>query len=105
MLNDRFQIAVNLSVERYALVFGINTFIALVIQTIITVIVVDQGGLGLPISIQFLVYGSYFAAIAGIFLMRSIYIIYSAACRKRVQNSAVTSQNQYRPHPEEPKNV
>ncbi|KAI4588201.1 hypothetical protein MJG53_002609 [Ovis ammon polii x Ovis aries] len=47
-----FQIAVNLSVERYALVFGINTFIALVIQTIITVIVVDQGGLGLPISIQ-----------------------------------------------------
>lgn len=52
MLNDRFQIAVNLSVERYALVFGINTFIALVIQTIITVIVVDQGGLGLPISIQ-----------------------------------------------------
>ncbi|XP_059783431.1 thiamine transporter 2 isoform X2 [Balaenoptera ricei] len=49
-----FQIAVNLSVERYALVFGINTFIALVIQTIITVIVVDQGGLGLPISIQFM---------------------------------------------------
>ncbi|KAM9736261.1 thiamine transporter 2 isoform 1-T3 [Dama dama] len=85
-----FQIAVNLSVERYALVFGINTFIALVIQTIITVIVVDQGGLRLPISIQFLVYGSYFAAIAGIFLMRSIYIIYSAACRKRVQNSAIT---------------
>lgn len=37
-----FQIAVNLSVERYALVFGINTFIALVIQTIITVIVVDR---------------------------------------------------------------
>lgn len=52
MFNDRFQIAVNLSVERYALVFGINTFIALVIQTIITVIVVDQRGLNLPISIQ-----------------------------------------------------
>ncbi|KAB0357547.1 hypothetical protein FD754_001703 [Muntiacus muntjak] len=100
-----FQIAVNLSVERYALVFGINTFIALVIQTIITVIVVDQGGLGLPISIQFLVYGSYFAAIAGIFLMRSIYIIYSAACQKRVRNSAITSQTPYRPHPEQPKNV
>lgn len=52
MFNDRFQIAVNLSVERYALIFGINTFIALVIQTIITVIVVDQRGLNLPISIQ-----------------------------------------------------
>ncbi|XP_059963067.1 thiamine transporter 2 [Mesoplodon densirostris] len=98
-----FQIAVNLSVERYALVFGINTFIALVIQTIITVIVVDQGGLGLPISIQFLVYGSYFAVIAGIFLMRSIFIIYSTKCRKTVQSSA-TSQNPYGSHPEEPKN-
>ncbi|XP_061061562.1 thiamine transporter 2 [Eubalaena glacialis] len=98
-----FQIAVNLSVERYALVFGINTFIALVIQTIITVIVVDQGGLGLPISIQFLVYGSYFAVIAGIFLMRSIFIIYSTKCRKTVQSSA-TSQNPYGLHPEEPEN-
>ncbi|XP_026970253.1 thiamine transporter 2 [Sagmatias obliquidens] len=98
-----FQIAVNLSVERYALVFGINTFIALVIQTVITVIVVDQGGLRLPVHIQFLVYGSYFAVIAGIFLMRSIFIIYSNKCRKTVQSSA-TSQNPYGPHPEEPKN-
>ncbi|XP_072817884.1 thiamine transporter 2 isoform X2 [Vicugna pacos] len=99
-----FQIAVNLSVERYALVFGINTFIALVIQTIVTVIVVDQGGLGLPISIQFLVYGSYFAVIAGIFLMRSTYIIYSAECQKKVLRSA-TSQTPDGPHPEDPRNV
>ncbi|XP_027622243.1 thiamine transporter 2 isoform X2 [Tupaia chinensis] len=47
-----FQIAVNLSVERYALVFGVNTFIALVIQTILTIVIVDQGGLNLPVSIQ-----------------------------------------------------
>ncbi|CAK6448301.1 unnamed protein product [Pipistrellus nathusii] len=87
-----FQIAVNLSMERYALVFGINTFLALVVQTIITVAVVDQRGLNLPISIQFLVYGSYFAVIAGIFLIRSLYTIYSAKCRKEVQSSA-TSQS------------
>ncbi|XP_008688786.2 thiamine transporter 2-like [Ursus maritimus] len=77
-----FQIAVNLSVERYALVFGINTFIALVIQTVVTVAVVDNQGLGLPVSIQFLIYGSYFSVIAGIFLMRSLYIICSAECGK-----------------------
>ncbi|XP_032256641.1 thiamine transporter 2-like isoform X3 [Phoca vitulina] len=47
-----FQIAANLSVERYALVFGINTFIALAIQTGMTVAVVDKQGLGLPVSIQ-----------------------------------------------------
>ncbi|XP_006760457.2 PREDICTED: thiamine transporter 2 [Myotis davidii] len=87
-----FQIAVNLSMERYALVFGINTFLALVVQTIVTVIVVDQRGLNLPISVQFLVYGSYFAVIAGIFLIRSLYIIYSAKCQKDVQSSA-TSQS------------
>ncbi|XP_006861994.1 PREDICTED: thiamine transporter 2 [Chrysochloris asiatica] len=95
-----FQIAVNLSVERYALVFGINTFVALVIQTIVTVVVVDPNGLNLPISIQFLVYGSYFAAIAGIFLIRSIYVIYSAKSRKPLQSSA-PSQNPDVPHPEE----
>uniref|UniRef100_A0A2K6G2A4 Solute carrier family 19 member 3 n=1 Tax=Propithecus coquereli TaxID=379532 RepID=A0A2K6G2A4_PROCO len=99
-----FQIAVNLSVERYALVFGMNTFIALVIQTIMTVIVVDQRGLNLQISIQFLVYGSYFAVIAGIFLMRSIYIMYSAKCRKEVRSPAA-SQHPEGPHPEEPRNT
>ncbi|XP_011918011.1 PREDICTED: thiamine transporter 2 isoform X1 [Cercocebus atys] len=99
-----FQIAVNLSVERYALVFGINTFIALVIQTIITVIVVDQRGLNLPISIQFLVYGSYFAVIAGIFLMRSMYIIYSTKSQKDVQSPA-PSENPDMSHPEEESDV
>jgi len=102
--NDRFQIAVNLSVERYALVFGMNTFMALVIQTIMTVIVVDQKGLNLPISIQFLVYGSYFAVIAAIFLMRSMYIIYSTKCQKQAQSSAI-SQNPDEPHPEGIRNV
>ncbi|XP_045337518.1 thiamine transporter 2 isoform X2 [Leopardus geoffroyi] len=99
-----FQIAVNLSVERYALVFGMNTFVALVIQTIMTVIVVDQKGLNLPISIQFLVYGSYFAVIAGIFLMRSIYIICSTKFQEQPQSSA-TCQNPAEPHPDGPRNI
>ncbi|KAM6305268.1 thiamine transporter 2-like [Aegotheles albertisi] len=76
-----FQIAVNLSMERYALMFGFNNFVALVIQTILTVVVVDSKGLGLDINTQFLIYGSYFTFIAGIFLMRSIYIIISIKCR------------------------
>lgn len=97
-----FQIAVNLTVERYALVFGINTFIALVVQTIITVIVVDQRGLSLPISTQFLVYGSYFAIIAIIFLIRSIYVICSTKCQKKIQNAAI-GQNPYGPQLEEPR--
>ncbi|XP_054138560.1 thiamine transporter 2-like [Melozone crissalis] len=76
-----FQIAINLSVERYALMFGFNNFVALVIQTILTVVVVDSGGLGLDINTQFLIYGSYFAVITGIFLIRSVYTIISIKCR------------------------
>ncbi|KAM9274938.1 LOW QUALITY PROTEIN: thiamine transporter 2-like [Cariama cristata] len=71
-----FQIAVNLSMERYALMFGFNNFVALVIQTVLTVVVVDSKGLGLDISTQFLVYCS-FTFIAGIFLIRSMYTIIS----------------------------
>ncbi|XP_012984006.1 thiamine transporter 2-like [Melopsittacus undulatus] len=75
-----FQIAVNLSMERYALVFGFNNFIALMIQTILTVVIVDSRGLGLDIVIQFLIYGSYFAVISGIFLIRSICTLVSSKC-------------------------
>lgn len=38
--------------KRYALVFGVNTFIALFLQTLLTVIVVDSAGLGLDIFPQ-----------------------------------------------------
>ncbi|KFV94769.1 Thiamine transporter 2, partial [Eurypyga helias] len=75
-----FQIAVSLSMERYALMFGFNNFMALVIQTILTVVVVDPKGLGLDIVMQFLIYGSYFAVIAGIFLIRSICMLVSSRC-------------------------
>ncbi|XP_075420724.1 thiamine transporter 1 isoform X2 [Tenrec ecaudatus] len=64
-----FQIAANLSMERYALVFGVNTFIALALQTLLTLIVVDDSVLGLRISTQFLIYASYFALIAVVFLV------------------------------------
>lgn len=51
-LFHRFQIAAGLNMERYALVFGANTFCALVLQTIITSVVVDSGGLGVDIVTQ-----------------------------------------------------
>ncbi|NXX97527.1 S19A3 protein, partial [Centropus bengalensis] len=76
-----FRIAVNLSMERYALTFGFNNFVALLIQTILTVVVVDAKGLGLDISTQFLIYGSYFAFIAGVFLVRSTHTLASTKCR------------------------
>ncbi|XP_062872937.1 thiamine transporter 1 [Trichomycterus rosablanca] len=71
-----FQIAAGLSVERYALVFGVNTFSALVLQTVLTSIVVDSRGLGLDVTTQFIIYASYFCFIALIFFVRGVYTLY-----------------------------
>ncbi|KAJ7396057.1 hypothetical protein BTVI_149258 [Pitangus sulphuratus] len=82
-----FQIATNLSVERYALVFGVNTFIALALQTVLTLIVVDANGLGLDIFTQFMIYASYFAVISLVFLVSGICSIVRAYRRQEQTRS------------------
>ncbi|XP_049581269.1 solute carrier family 19 member 3b [Syngnathus scovelli] len=74
-----FQIAANLSMECYALTFGINTFVALSLQTIITLIIVDGATLGLDIETQFIIYGIYHVVISVLFLIRGTY----TACTKQ----------------------
>nr|XP_005993082.1 PREDICTED: thiamine transporter 2-like [Latimeria chalumnae] len=88
-----FQIATNLSMERYALMFGVNTFMALACQTILTAIVVDSKGLGLDIVTQFLIYASYFATISGIFCVRGLYILFSKKYNqeKKVRHDGINS--------------
>ncbi|TMS07602.1 Thiamine transporter 2 [Larimichthys crocea] len=73
-----YQIAADLTMERYALVFGANNFGALVLQTIITSVVVDGKGLGLDIKTQFTIYSSYFMVIAVVFSLRGMFIIWRA---------------------------
>nr|XP_055053027.1 thiamine transporter 2 isoform X2 [Misgurnus anguillicaudatus]XP_055053028.1 thiamine transporter 2 isoform X2 [Misgurnus anguillicaudatus]XP_055053029.1 thiamine transporter 2 isoform X2 [Misgurnus anguillicaudatus] len=68
-----FQVAAGLNMERYALVFGANTFCALVFQTILTSVVVDSRGLGLDVVTQFIIYGAYFGIIAVLFFLRGLY--------------------------------
>uniref|UniRef100_A0A672FBU8 Thiamine transporter 1-like n=1 Tax=Salarias fasciatus TaxID=181472 RepID=A0A672FBU8_SALFA len=77
-----FQIASNLSMECYALTFGINTFVALLLQTIITFIVVDEAALGLDVVTQFIIYGSYYGAISLLFLIRGAYTA-CKSCHRR----------------------
>lgn len=67
------QIAKHVEMTRFALVFGINMFAALLLQTILTSIVVDERGLNLPVQIQFVVYGSYFFLIGAVFLARAVF--------------------------------
>lgn len=49
---NRFNIAERLASYSYGLVFGFNTFVALVLQSILTLIVVDKAGLALGIKPQ-----------------------------------------------------
>ncbi|TRY94197.1 hypothetical protein DNTS_027587 [Danionella cerebrum] len=85
-----FQIAVNLSMECYALTFGINTFVALTLQTILTAIVVDNMALGLDIKTQFLVYGGYYSTISVLFLVQGIY----TACKHHYKSPSEMNTQQ-----------
>ncbi|VDN87437.1 unnamed protein product [Brugia pahangi] len=51
----------------YGLVFGWNTFLALLLQTILTFAVADKHGFSLSIRTQFFVYGYYFALVSIMF--------------------------------------
>ncbi|XP_041118817.1 reduced folate transporter [Polyodon spathula] len=62
-----FQIASSLTKELCALVFGVNTFLATILKTIITIIVADKRGLALAVHPQFLVYFGYFTLLTVIY--------------------------------------
>ncbi|XP_067454259.1 thiamine transporter 2-like [Thunnus thynnus] len=71
-----FQIAKALSRERYALVFGINSFVGTVLQSVLTAIVINTRSLQLTITSQFFIYASYFAAISLLFTLRGMYTVF-----------------------------
>ena len=48
----RAQIAKSLTRQRYGFVFGCNMFLALLIETILTAIVVDEAGFGVDVQTQ-----------------------------------------------------
>ncbi|XP_020368415.1 reduced folate transporter isoform X1 [Rhincodon typus] len=70
-----FQIAMSLSKELCALVFGINTFLATILKTIITLIIADKRGLGLHVNNQFYFYIGHFSLLASIYLGRGLYVL------------------------------
>lgn len=57
-----FEVAKYISEDSYGLVFGVNTFFALLTQSLLTFVVVNT--LALNIRQQFFVYGSYFLVLA-----------------------------------------
>lgn len=67
------EVAKDIPEDTCGLVFGLNTLIALILQTILTLVVVDGDvGLGLNARYQYIVYGGYFICIATIFIIFGI---------------------------------
>lgn len=65
------KIAENLNDDSYGLVFGFNTFIALITQTILTLSVVSNG-FKLNIEGQYIVYGCIYLALGGLYAIKLI---------------------------------
>uniref|UniRef100_A0A1I8PS62 Uncharacterized protein n=1 Tax=Stomoxys calcitrans TaxID=35570 RepID=A0A1I8PS62_STOCA len=69
------EVARYLEEDSFGLVFGINTMIALIFQTIITLVIISEGGLALSTKGQFTVYAFYFIAV-GIIYFTAVVIEY-----------------------------
>ncbi|XP_068239536.1 thiamine transporter 1 [Palaemon carinicauda] len=66
-----FQVAKELRADSYGLIFGINMFIALFLQSLLTFIVVQL--LEIEPRMQFVIYGSYFLVLAFFFFVLGSY--------------------------------
>uniref|UniRef100_A0A8C0FK88 Solute carrier family 19 member 1 n=1 Tax=Bubo bubo TaxID=30461 RepID=A0A8C0FK88_BUBBB len=87
-----FQIATSLSKELCALVFGVNTFFATVLKTIITIIVADKRGLGLSVHPQFYVYFGYFTLLVVVYLLSAVGVGIRYSRRKQAAEPALAKE-------------
>ncbi|XP_077464905.1 reduced folate transporter [Stigmatopora argus] len=71
-----FQIASSLTKELCALVFGLNTFLATILKSIIILILSDKRGLALDVHRQFLAYFIYFTLLTVIYLTCAAVVIF-----------------------------
>jgi len=72
-LSFSVEVAQGIRGDSCGLIFGMNTFLALVIQTALTLVVSDARGLALNERSQFMVYGGYFGVLGVSFLIAAIF--------------------------------
>ncbi|XP_076165974.1 thiamine transporter 1 [Ptiloglossa arizonensis] len=94
-----FEVAKCISKDSYGLIFGINTFFALLLQSILTAIVVN-GSLGLDLRSQYFIYGGYFIVIAILYTIIGIFNIVKHSkkcteCKIWIKNEDITTDVQH----------
>lgn len=65
--------AQQLADDSFGLIFGINTFVALVFQSLLTLTVVSEAGLEYGIRGQFISYGIYFLTLFLVYALAALY--------------------------------
>ncbi|XP_023712947.1 folate transporter 1 [Cryptotermes secundus] len=91
------EVAKNIGEDSYGLIFGVNTFMALALQSVLTLIVVSDTGMALEIHLQFLVYGGYFLVLGVVFGCIAVYTLCSKDMHKQklwLPKEIVTSESQ-----------
>lgn len=71
-LNCSSEVARHLEEESFGLVFGLNTLLAVILQSVLTLIVVSNSGFALNVIQQFGVYSFYFIVIGIIYFINVI---------------------------------
>uniref|UniRef100_A0A914L7V7 Reduced folate carrier n=1 Tax=Meloidogyne incognita TaxID=6306 RepID=A0A914L7V7_MELIC len=91
----QWNIAKKMLCESYGLVFGVNSFIALCLQSLLTLVVTDERGFGLNVRQQYLIYGFMHFVIALIFLLSVIFTVVGYCYRKCIskRTSKISSSN------------
>ncbi|KAK3909412.1 Thiamine transporter 1 [Frankliniella fusca] len=89
--NEKKKVAKSLTRDSHGLVFGFNTFIALVLQSILTATVAGKGGLQLSTRLQFLVYGSFYIAIGFGFGLVA-FVLSLKECHQPTQKASVPEE-------------
>uniref|UniRef100_A0A3Q1C8F5 Solute carrier family 19 member 3 n=1 Tax=Amphiprion ocellaris TaxID=80972 RepID=A0A3Q1C8F5_AMPOC len=101
-----FQIAKKLNRRRYALVFGLNSFVGTVLQSVLTAVVINTNrGLNLRVTdasnplilFQFIIYASYFAAISLLFTVRGVYTVFHMKAARRSETTTCSPGSSHSP--------
>uniref|UniRef100_A0A0N5CC66 Thiamine transporter 2 n=1 Tax=Strongyloides papillosus TaxID=174720 RepID=A0A0N5CC66_STREA len=89
----QWNIAKKMVCESYGLVFGVNSFIALIMQSIIAAVVSDKRGLGMDVRSQYIVYCGFHLLIAVIFLCSVLNTLISNNLSKRKIRHSISSSD------------
>lgn len=88
------EVAKHLEDDSFGLIFGINTLVAVLLQTVLTLAVVSETGLALTVFQQYTVYAVYFYVLAAIYLVAFVYSLLNSLRMKSTKDTSIDVTNE-----------